>query len=285
LVRLAARGRSLKYVLLVGDDTYDTRDFTGQGLISYLPTPYGWDGVFGRVPSEIGLSDVDGDGRPDLAIGRLPVRTAEEAAAVVDKIARQDTRPGPRRHVIAVDESQPGDISFRGEGEALRAQLPGMVEFADVGAQGVAAARTTLIDSLRTGVRTANYFGHGGFDVLSDQGLLRSADVAVLEGSNAETVFFAWTCETQWYVGERRTLNEELLLVPNGGSVASLGPGGISDPLLQAALSRRVYALVLNGWTLGRAVQRAKADALAEDPRLSSVVEGFTLLGDPSLRP
>jgi hypothetical protein len=159
------------------------------------------------------------------------------------------------------------------------------VTFADVGAQGVTAARQTLIDALKAGARTTNYFGHGGFDVLSDQGLLRSTDVAALEGSNAETVFFSWTCETQWYVGERRTLNEELLLVPNGGSVASLGPGGISDPGLQAALARRVYALLLDGWTLGRAVQRAKSEAVAEDPRLQSVVDGFSVLGDPSLRP
>jgi hypothetical protein len=98
-------------------------------------------------------------------------------------------------------------------------------------------------------------------------------------------VFFTWTCETQWYVGDRRTLNEELLLVPNGGSVASLGPGGISDPVLQAALARRVYTLLLDGWTLGRAVQRAKSEAMAEDPRLASVVDGFSVLGDPSLRP
>jgi peptidase C25-like protein len=154
---------------------------------------------------------------------------------------------------------------------------------ADVGAQGVATARTTLLDGLKEGPKTTSYFGHGGEDVWSDQGLLRNADVSGLEGAGEETVLFSWTCETQWYLGDGRSISEELLLVPNGGSVASVGPVGISDPALQVNLSRRVYDYFLAGKTIGEAVRRAKADALSEDPGLAPVVHGFSLLGDPAL--
>ena len=283
LVRHAAERTHLRYVLLLGDDTYDPRDFLGVGNRSYVPSLYGWDGVFGRVPSETPTVDVNGDGRPDLAIGRLPARTPEEAATVVDKIARQGRGAG-REHLIAVDESRGSDISFRGEGENLKSRLgDGSVSVADVGAQGVGAARGTLLDALKRGPRTTSYFGHGGEDVWSDQGLLRNADVSGLEGTGGETVLFSWTCETQWYLGEGRTISEELLLVPNGGTVASVGPGGISDPALQVNLSRRVYDYFLAGKTLGEAVRRAKADALREDEKLAAVVHGFNLFGDPSL--
>jgi hypothetical protein len=282
LVRHAAGRTRLRYLLLIGDDTYDPRDFLGVGNLSHLPSLYGWDGVFGRVPSETETVDVDGDGRPDVAVGRLPVRTPEEAAAVVDKIARQGLRAA-NEHLIAVDESRGSDISFRGEGDRLALRLAGSdVTLADVGAQGVAAARDTLLEGLGRGPVTTSYFGHGGEDVWSDQGLLRSADAAALEGSGGETVLFTWTCETQWFVSERRTIGEELLLVPNGGSLASVGPVGISDPALQANLSRRVYDHFLAGKPLGEAVRRAKAEALREDPGLAPVVHGFALLGDPA---
>jgi hypothetical protein len=282
LVREAASRKRLAYVVLLGDDTFDPRDFLGLGSGSRVPSLYGWDGVFGRVPSETLFADVDDDGRPDVAIGRLPVRTAEEAQAVVDKIARQGQRR--RGHLLVADEERESDISFRGEADALASRLPeGSVTMADVGAQGVAAARATLLEGLRRGPATASYFGHGGEDVWSDQSLLRNADVASLEGTGEETVLFSWTCETQWFVAEGRTISEELLLVPNGGTVASVGPTGISDPALQVNLARRVYDYFLAGASLGEAVRRAKAEALLADPGLAPVVHGFGLLGDPAL--
>jgi Peptidase family C25 len=272
-------------VVLLGDDTFDPRDFGGVGNTSYVPSLYGWDGVFGRVPSETHFADTDGDGRPDVGIGRLPARTAAEADLLVEKTERFGESGGAGGHLIAVDQSVGADISFRGEGESLGARLPsGSVTFVDVAAQGVTAARLRLIEGLKRGSLTASYFGHGGFDLWSNQGLLRNADAAALEGTGGQTVLFSWTCETQWYVSEGRTISEELLFVPGGGAVASVGPGGISDPALQVNLSRRVYDYYLAGRTLGEAVRRAKADALAEDPKLAPVVQGFSLLGDPSLK-
>jgi hypothetical protein len=272
-------------VVLLGNDTYDPRDFLGVGDQSFVPSLYGWDGVFGRVPSETRYADRDGDGRPDVAIGRLPARSVADAELLVDKIAQWRQTVARKGHLIAVDQSQGADISFRGEGQSLESRLPaGSVSFVDVGAQGVTAARTSLLAGLQRGGQTTSYFGHGGLDVWSNQGLLRNADAAALEGTGQLTVLFSWTCETQWYVNDTRTISEELLLVPNGGTIASVGPGGISDPALQANLSRRVYDYYLAGKTLGEAVRLGKSDALAADPKLAPVVQGFSLLGDPSIK-
>jgi hypothetical protein len=276
--------RRARYVVLLGDDTYDPRDFLGIGDKSYVPSLYGWDGVFGRVPSETRYADMNGDDRPEVAIGRLPAQTPAEADLLVEKIARFQESGARRGHLIAVDESVGADISFRGEGQSLEARLPGGASFVDVGAQGVTAARSALLAGLQRGAQTTSYFGHGGLDVWSNQGLLRNSDAATLEGTGEQTVLFSWTCETQWYVSEGRTLSEELLLVANGGTVASVGPGGISDPALQVNFSRRVYDYYLAGRTLGEAMRQAKSDALAADPALAPVVHGFSLLGDPSIK-
>jgi hypothetical protein len=288
LIREAWQQARVKYVLLVGGDTFDPRNNLGEGLVSYVPSLNGWDGVFGRVPSENAYADVDGDGRPDLAIGRLPVQTVAQAEVMVDKIARQgDVLKQLRgRHLIAVEKAGPGDISFRGEGEAVAAQLPpgSQVTWADT-ATGLAEAQSVLLGTLGSGVQTTHYFGHGGFDRWSNGGLLRVGDAAALSGSGRETVLFTWTCEVQYYQNDGGpTVNEALLFVPQGGTFASVGPVGISDPLLQQQLSRRLYAHFLAGETLGEAMRRAKAEALKANPAMAPVVEGFGLLGDPALR-
>ena len=51
LIRHVRQRSALRYVLLVGDDTFDYRDAMGLGLVSYVPSLTGWDGEFGRVPS------------------------------------------------------------------------------------------------------------------------------------------------------------------------------------------------------------------------------------------
>jgi hypothetical protein len=186
--------------------------------------------------------------------------------------------------LIAVEKSAPGDISFRGEGEALAAQLPpgSQITWADTAA-GLAEARSALFGALQEGVQTTHYFGHGGFDRWSNGGLLRVGDVSTLAGTGRETVLFTWACEVQYYQNDTTPVNQALLLVPQGGTLASVGPTGISAPLLQVQLSRRLYAHFLRGETLGEAMRLAKREALAADPSVAPVVEGFSLLGDPSL--
>jgi len=283
----AGQGR-LRYVLLVGDDTFDYRDVSGMAPDGFLPSLFGWDGQFGRIPAENRTADLDGDGRPEVAIGRLPVQTGEEAEVLVDKIARQDVvvRGNGGRHLFAVDNQAEGEPSFRDEARVVAAQLPrgASTAWADV-AEGVDAARDTLAAALSQGAAFTHYFGHGGPEQWADESLLGVDDVANLTGP--ETVVLTWACESQWFqylFG--RTVNEALVLQPNGGALASFGPAGIADAYLHGVLYERLYReLKDRKVTLGEAIRRAKAAAIAEDPRAQPVVEGWNLLGDPALRP
>src|SRR5262249_43732743 len=73
---------TLKYVLLLGGDSFDPLGRLEGSAPSHLPSLLAWDREFGRVPSETLYADVNGDGTPDLAIGRLPARSAAEADAM-----------------------------------------------------------------------------------------------------------------------------------------------------------------------------------------------------------
>jgi len=289
LIRQAARRTKLEYVLLVGGDTFDPRGFsdetTGIVHLSYIPSLTGWDGEFGRVPSENRYADLDGDGRPNLAIGRLPVQTVEQADALVHKIARQGEmlRATLKTHLVVVDTRGAGDISFRAEAEKATARL-GSVVWADL-SDGVGQAQQTLMEGLMAGHVATHYFGHGGWDQWSNEQVLTVQDAVSLAGTGRGTVVFAWTCNSQWYLNDTGpSVNEALLLAPNGGALASVGPTGETDPALQAQFAGLLYEKLLSGLTLGEALRQAKGEALRANPQMWPVVEGWSLLGDPSLR-
>jgi hypothetical protein len=164
--------------------------------------------------------------------------------------------------------------------------LPKDVQFrwADVGL-GVSSARSILLDGLKTGFEATHFFGHGGFEIWTDDGLLSIADAQELAGTGVGTVLFTWACEVQWFQYHfGPTINEALLLVPGGGAVAAFGPAGITDPGAQFAFSGKVYAYLAKGLTLGDAIRKAKASAIQESSQSRPAVEGWNLLGDPALR-
>jgi hypothetical protein len=281
-------GGRLGFVLLVGDDTFDSRDYVGSGVIAFVPSLTAWDGEFGRIPSENRYADVDGDGAPDVAIGRLPVQTLEEADALVAKIEAQQASLAASqcRQLFVTDNSGDDDAPFREQADAVAAGVApsALLPFADA-TLGAAAARQALEAGWRTGAAYTHYFGHGGPTIWADEQVLSVDSVASAAGHGPPTVLFAWACLSQFYqYFWGPSINEALLLLPQGGAVASFGPAGISSPGSQQLLIDAVYRQLRPGMRLGELVRRAKAEALTKSPGSApNVVEGFNLLGDPAL--
>src|SRR6185295_6683760 len=77
---------SPRYVLLLGDASYDYKDYLHSGALNAVPpllvkTSFLW------TASDQAYAAVNGDDlMPDLALGRLPASTVEEARALVNKI-------------------------------------------------------------------------------------------------------------------------------------------------------------------------------------------------------
>ncbi|MFA5028418.1 MAG: C25 family cysteine peptidase, partial [Candidatus Methylomirabilota bacterium] len=286
----AGRQPGGRYVLLIGDDTFDPRNYYGMGEIPFLPSLTGWDDEFGRIPAENRYADLDDDGVPDIAIGRLPVQTPGQASVLADKIARQGSVlwQNAGRHLFAVDNQGPSDASFRAEADTVAAALPpaSSVVWADLGADGIGPARAALLHALRQGVLATHYFGHAGPEVWADEQLLTLDDLEGLAQSYRETLLFSWACEAQFFQNIfGPSINEALLLVPGGGALASFGPAGITDPGLQRQLFDRVYRKFLSErLPLGEAIRQAKAAMIREIPGSRPLVEGWNLLGDPALR-
>jgi hypothetical protein len=136
----AARGQPPRAVTLVGDGTSDPRNYTGRNNQTFIP-PYlaMVDPYSGETACETCFAQLDGaspldDARPDLLLGRLPVKSAEELAALVAKLLAYETAPGgldwrSQITVVAdngVEASGAPDLGgdFAAFGDALLAQRP-----------------------------------------------------------------------------------------------------------------------------------------------------------------
>ncbi len=88
-----------RWVLLVGDSSIDPRNYMDMGAADFVPTKL-VDTAFIKTASDDWLADVNGDGVPDFAIGRIPVRTPEDAALVLNKITSRGTPSGAWANIV-----------------------------------------------------------------------------------------------------------------------------------------------------------------------------------------
>lgn len=107
-------------VLIVGD--VDERD--GDPRDWHMPAPQRrvFDDLFGsRYAYDAPYGDLNADGAPDVPVGRLPVRGADELRVLTDKICAADARPEPRNWNRAVIWT--GAIGITDEMDYVTAEL------------------------------------------------------------------------------------------------------------------------------------------------------------------
>ncbi|RPJ81108.1 MAG: hypothetical protein EHJ94_05205, partial [Deltaproteobacteria bacterium] len=81
-----------RYVVLAGDGTFDYKDYQGHG-VNLIP-PFLISTSYGLFASDIPFADIkNDDGIPEIAIGRIPVITAESFAKIIQKIEQYESSP------------------------------------------------------------------------------------------------------------------------------------------------------------------------------------------------
>jgi hypothetical protein len=287
LIRQGARA-GVRTVLLVGDDTFDPRDFSGLGQESYIPSLMGWDGQYGRVPSENRYADVDGDGSPGR--GHRPPARADLGRGGRDGRTRSPARPTSfatpdgatsswsttRARAIRTSPGEASKVAAllgAGAETSWGGRCPGSGSGAHRprGGPGRGSPGHALLRPRRRGL-------------LGRRASVRRGQAASLGNAGHETLLFAWTCVSQNYLfGLGPSVGEAMLLAPGRRRPGHGGPDrhhrrqGPGRPL-RAALSPPAARPVL-----GEALRRAKAETLRLDPDGRGVVEGWSLLGDPAL--
>ncbi|HEX3552449.1 MAG TPA: C25 family cysteine peptidase [Thermoanaerobaculia bacterium] len=273
-----------RYVVLAGAGTLDYRNLLGFG--DDLVPPLMIRTPSGLFPSDNLLGDVDGDGLPEMAVGRLPVLSAAELDAYTAKVAAFEAAApaGWNGNALFLADAADRAADFAADSAGVAAQLPAgyAVERLDLTSTPLAAARSQVLADFASGVAFVDYLGHGALDRLSANGLLTSDDVPGLTNGERLPVLTAMTCTiNRFELPGIPALGELLVKRGAGGAAAVWGPSGLSAHGDARLLATRFYHAADE--RLGDRVRRAIAElrTLGGDPDLPRV---YVLLGDPALR-
>ena len=292
-----------RYVVLAGEGSLDYKDYLGHGdsVVPTLlaPTP---EGLF---PSDNLFADVAGnDGLPEMAVGRLPVITAEELDLVVDKLVAYDESgaepDGPdwtRQVVVAADEPDLGG-EFTETAEAIAEMFPPEYEvdriYVDqappiISGSDCISHETCMIEALNLGRAFVSFAGHSNHTTVGNTNLIAGDDLALLTNADRLPVLTVLTClAAQFGLPGEESIGEQLVIAPDRGAVAVWGPSGLSRNHRARVLGEAFYRATFPGdadtpgeLLLGEAIlsaQRAYA-AQGEDLYLLDI---YNLLGDPA---
>ncbi len=245
----------------------------------------------GHAASDNELVAVDGNDRyPDLAIGRLPVVTPEEVAAIVSKTIRYLTEPEAgawRQRILWITNEDP---ALQRHSDRLAATLAGQgYESRKVypGATGASNAmlQQTLRQSFDEGFAVVHFHGHGGryiwrtgvSDLEKNSDLFTLEDLDRLAPSHRLSVVLSMTCYSAPFDHPTAdSIGEKLLRLPDKGAVAVFAASWRNAPL--TGYSQAVVEELLREKTVGEALVKAKRRAVT-----LSLVELYNLLGDPAL--
>lgn len=279
-----------QYVLLVGEASYDYLDNLKGPNKSIVPTHLVDTAFSGQTLSDNWFVCLDDDDVvPDMAIGRLPVSTADEARVVVDKIMAYDRGAPPgdwRERILLVADG--AEASFGAQSDLLAEEsVPARYVVSRVYGASVEDPAAAVAEELAAGSLIVNYVGHGSIDTWSEDRLFSSEQIVSLGNHGRQPMMILMSCLLGFFGHpERESMAEELLLAEDGGAVAVFAPSSLTLSSDQGPLNRALLSALLNGETptVGQAILEAKRSLSPENQGQRDVIETFTLFGDPALR-
>jgi hypothetical protein len=284
-----------RYLLLVGDGTWDPLNFLGTDAPTWLP-PYlvDVDPWMGEVPADNRYAAVDGDDLlPDLAVGRLPVNSVAELGYVVDKVLtyERDTSVALWKvnHLFVVDNDD-GVNTFSASADAVTPLAPvthtvAALRMPGAAVDGLDTERAALFSHLRRGALVVNWIGHSSWQQWEHRRLFHTDDLPALPRSDRLPLVLEMTCFTSNFAHpepKHTALDEALVRLPEAGALATWGSSGGGLDSAHQTLHAAVYTALFGPARprVGEATLAAKLMAPAGAPHL---LDTFHLFGDPAL--
>ncbi len=307
---------TFRYVLFLGDASYDYKDRVRNNT-NFVPiyesynsldpvATYSSEDFFGF------MEEFEGEWREgsnplnhtlEIGVGRLPVKTIEEAAEIVDKIIRYSTSPrlagnwknevtyvvdDGDRNIHVADAEDLANYLRDNEGQLSinKLYIDAFDQEIIKSNQRSAAVKQNLENAIEEGTFLINYLGHGSEARWAEETIFEYTDFDGLKNKYKLPVFLTATCEFGRYDDPLIDLTagvsgaEKLLLNPDGGAIALLTTTrpvfAFSNFFVNAAFHTFFFKKDLR---LGDVVRLTKNNSLSGVRN-----RNFSLLGDPMMR-
>ncbi len=239
----------LKYVCFFGDASYDYKDriLANNNIVpvylsdqSYnLASSYVTDDFFGMLEDSEGTMSASHS--IDVATGRIPVSTQQQATDVVNKILRDynvDSFGDWRNNVtlLADDIDANSDISIQPGVEIIADDIKvnkpvfninkiyadAYVQQNSSGGERYPTVKAAITTAIETGTLVFDYFGHGGEDGFAQERFLDIPQVKGFDNENTLPLFITLTCEFSRFDNPTRISAGEFAFWNTTGGAASM---------------------------------------------------------------
>ena len=303
----------LKHVLLFGKGVYDNKDISGSGL-NILPIYQSRNSLnpLGTYGSDDYLSFLEEDEGEwaeqsgvvhtmDIGVGRIPVKSLQEANIVVDKLEsykRQSSLGTWRKEVMFIAED--GDLNIHqrdaerlstlidttySEFNSKKVYIDAYPIQINPGFKRAPEVNKEIENAINEGTFIVNYTGHGNERQWANTRVFDKRTIARLENINRYPLFVTATCEFGRHDDIVETSGaEDLIVKENAGAIAMITT---SRPVFSSSnytLNRAFYTEVFSKQdglyqTLGDVFKTTKNNSVN-----GVLNRNFSLLGDPSMK-
>jgi hypothetical protein len=255
------------------------------GDFDFVPTRIIETAAF-KTATDDWFSDFKQNGYETIATGRLPVRTATDAALVVSKIVNYEKGLagggfGKQRALLVSDQNIGADFTTATKFAA--SDLPSSLQPAEIFADGMdpSVVQQQILAALNSGPLLVNYSGHGSVEQWSFADFLDNSSAANLTNGDQLSVYLLMDCLNGFFHDVYSTsLAETLLLAPNGGAVAVWASSGFTNQPPQASMNQALLQILKTNpsMPIAAAIVQAKTGVSDNDVRRT-----WIFFGDPAM--
>ncbi len=321
----------LMYVLLMGDGDYDYRNIVVKNDHNWIPTyQIQSDYVSGDYPidtrqvddayvyiNDLSMRTDNNDGNtpfpylylptPDLAIGRIPCNTIEEARSAVDKTIRFETGnpldPWKLTWTFVADDERGAGIeceslSFHtGNSDNIISDttiIPPYIRkekiylidypYEQIGpVRFKRAARDRFIEMINQGSAVINYVGHGNPKQLAHERIyVDETDFPLIRNRDRYFYFTNFSCSfAKFDAIDRQGGGEKFVVSPQKGAFALFAATRVVHGGHHTDLMNSVFRRMRQSGTIGLGIVLGKIDILSFAWQFDN--EKYNLLGDPAV--
>ena len=303
------KSSNLKYVLLLGRGTNDYKNVEGYGG-NFLP-PYEATNSVSEIQAYVsddyfGLMDEDEGrdcyGKMDVAVGRMPVLTPDEAEIVIGKIRRYmdfaKTNGKWRNNMLILADDSKTYSKSCDELEVIMDSKDNTLNINKIysdsyvrvklsdGSYAYPDVTSSIVNSFNEGMMMMTYLGHGGVKGLSASNIFRIKDIESLENYYKLPFVVTGTCEFSAFDDASFvSAGERLYTMDKGGAICMYTTARPTQPTTNKAILKTFVDKAFSNdniktLTMGDIVLLTKRENASNSANFLS----YIFFGDPALR-